>query len=247
MRKLLLGLILAAAVPAQGQVPQVNLNAQGPVIGISVNETVESRPDLALFDVGVSTTATTATEALAQNARKMDNVIGRIRAAGVADRDIQTTGINLHPQHDHSERRPGMYGQPRIVGYTASNNVRVRYRRLGEIGSLIDSLVAAGATNINGPSFTIEDPDARLREARDKAFATAEERAREYASRIGVRSVRLLSVTEGAQGRHYGESIIVTGMRSGMAPPPPPPPVSPVEPGEISTNMSLFVQYELVR
>lgn len=213
MRKLLLGLVLAAAVPVQAQIPQVNLNAQGPVIGISVNETVESRPDLALFDVGVSTTATTATEALAQNARKMENVIGRIRGAGVAARDIQTTGISLYPQHDHSERRPGAQGQPRIIGYTASNNVRVRYRRLDDVGSLIDSLVAAGANNINGPSFTIEDLDARMRQARDKALAAAEARAREYAAKVGARSVRLLSVTEGAHGRYYGESIVVTGAR----------------------------------
>lgn len=251
-RLFLAGVMLAAAVPLEAQVPQVNLNAEGPVVGISVNESVESSPDLALFDVGVSTTAPTASAAITQNAREMEKVMARIRAAGVADRDVQTTGINLHPQHNHVRPTPdGVYTPPRIVGYNATNNVRIRYRRLKEVGALLDALVAAGANNINGPSFTIEDPAARVRQARDKALVAAEQRANEYARRLGARSVRLLSVTEGAQGRRYGgNEIVVTGSSVGYGESggvPPPPPVSPVEPGQIATSVSMFVQYALER
>lgn len=247
MRKLFLFGLMVAAAPATSQVPQVNLQSQGPVVGISVSETVESAPDLAIFDVGVSTTASTATAALTENARKMENVIGRVRAAGVPARDIQTTGINLHPQHNEPVRgMAGNYAPPRIVGYNASNSVRIRYRRLSELGRLIDALVAAGATNINGPMFSIEDPEARVREARDKALASAEQRANEYARKTGARSVRLLSITEGAQGRYGGgNEIIVTGSRiggAGMAAAP-----SPIEPGQIATVSTIFVQYALER
>lgn len=254
MRKvLLLAGLLAAAAPAAAQVPQINLNAEGPVVGISVNEFVESSPDLAIFEVGVSTIAPTASAAITQNAREMERVIARIRAAGVGERDVQTTGINLHPQHARTMPTPdGVYAPPRIVGYNASNNVRIRYRRLKEVGTLLDALVAAGANSINGPTFTIEDPQARVREARDKALVAAEQRANEYARRTGARSVRLLSVTEGAQGRHYGgNEITVTGMSiSGYGESrgaPPPPPVSPIEPGQIATSVSMFVQYALER
>lgn len=252
MRKLLLLAGLLVAAPAAAQVPQVNITAEGPIVGISVNEFVESSPDLALFDVGVSTTAPTASAAIAENARQMERVMARIRTAGVAGRDVQTTGINLHPQHSRERPTPeGVYTPPRIVGYNASNNVRIRYRRMKEVGALLDTLVAAGANNINGPSFTIEDPEARVRQAREKALVTAEQRANEYARRIGARSVRLLSVTEGAQGRYYGgNDIIVTGSsvgygESGGAPPPPP--ASPIEPGQIATRVSMFVQYALER
>lgn len=251
MRKLLFAAALLTAAPAAAQVPQVNLNATGPVVGVSVNEMVESSPDLALFDVGVATTAPTASAAITENARRMENVIARIRAAGVEARDIQTTGINLHPQHSRVMPSPeGVYAPPRIVGYNASNNVRIRYRRLAEVGRLLDALVAAGANSINGPTFTIENPEARVRQARDKALAAADQRANEYARRVGARSVQLLSITEGAQGRHYGgNDIIVTGSRaygeSGGAPPPPP--VSPVEPGQIAVSVALFVQYALER
>lgn len=251
MRPLLIATALLLAAPATAQVPQTNATPEMPVVGISVTEIVESAPDLALFDVGVSSVAPTATAAIAENARKMDNVIARVRSAGVAARDVQTTGIGLYPQQSNPARQPnGTYSQPRIVGYTASNNVRVRYRRLGEVGTLIDALIAAGANNVQGPQFTIEDPAARLAQARDKALASAAERANYYAGKTGARGARLLSVTEGAQGRSYGRNFYVgleSGAMSVSAVSPPPPPMSPVEPGQIATSVSLFVQYALVR
>ena len=249
MRRLAL-LLSLATVPAAAQVPQVNIASDGPVIGVAVVEMVQSSPDLALFQVGVSTTAPTATAALTENARKMENVIARIRSAGVAARDIQTSGISVHPQHSNPMRQPnGTYSQPRIVGYNANNGVTVRYRRLGEVGALLDALVAAGANNINGPSFTIEDPAARIAEARDKAIASAQRRGEDYARKLGMRGARLLSITEGAGGRDYGNDIIVTGSRlmSVQAEMAPPPVVSPVEPGQIGTRVSMFVQYALTR
>ena len=243
-------LLLFAAAPAATQVPQVNIASDGPVVGIAVTETVQSSPDLALFQVGVSTIAPTATAALTENARKMENVIARIRSAGVAAQDIQTSGISVHPQHNNPARQPnGSYSQPRIIGYNANNGVTVRYRRLSEVGALLDALVAAGANNINGPSFTIEDPAARIVEARDKAIATAQARADDYARKLGMRGARLLSVTEGAGGRDYGNDIMVTGSRlqSFAVAESTPPPVSPVEPGQIATRVSMFVQYALTR
>lgn len=250
MRPLLIATALLLAAPAAAQVPQIDIASQGPVVGIAVTETVQSRPDLAVFQVGVSSVAATATAALTENARKMDNIIARIRSAGVAARDIQTSGISLYPQQRERERGPGgRYETPQIVGYSASNGVTVRYRKLAEVGVLIDALVAAGANNINGPSFTIEDPAARATEARDKALATAQARADAYARKLGARSARLLSVTEIAGGRDYGNDIVVTGTRmmaNSVAEAAPPPP-SPVEPGQIATRASMFVQYALER
>ena len=244
MRKLLFAALIAGAAPAAAQVPQINIDAAAPGGGIAVSETVDTWPDIAWFDDGVTATAPTATEAMTQVARQMESVIARIRAAGVANEDIQTTGINLHPQHDMRQRMEPMPGPPRIVGYNASNNVRIRYRRLGDLGRLIDALVAAGATNINGPNFAIEDPEAQLRAARDRAIASAGQKATEYARRVGARSARLLSITETGT-RQYGEAIVVTGSRIGVGMAPPPPPPSPVEPGQVTTSFSIFAQYAL--
>lgn len=239
--------LLLLSFPAAAQVPQTNATAESPVVGLSVTEFVESAPDLALFDVGVSSTATTATAAIAENARKMENIIARVRSAGVAARDVQTTGISLYPQQSNPVRLAnGTYSAQRIVGYQASNNVRVRYRRLGEVGALIDALVAAGANNVQGPQFTVEDPAARLVLARDKALVTAAERANYYAGKAGARGIRLLSVTESAQGGYYGRERGMMAQATNMSAPEAAPP-SPVEPGQVTSAVTLFVQYALVR
>ena len=97
-------------------------------------------------------------------------------------------------------------------------------------------------------TFTIDQPEVRSKEARDRALATAQARANEYAAKAGARAVRLLSITEGAQGRSYGNDIVVTASRmSTMDVAAPPPPPSPVQPGEIVTSVSMFVQYALER
>ena len=103
MRLITLAALLIAA-PAASQVPQINFPANVPVVGILVTQVVESGPDLALFDVGVSSTATTVTGAITENVRKMDNIITRIRSAGVAAREVQTTGISLYPQRSNPSR-----------------------------------------------------------------------------------------------------------------------------------------------
>ena len=88
------------------------------------------------------------------NAVQMDKVMAAIRAAGIAERDIQTSGINLNPQYKYVENQP-----PSIVGYQASNNVNVKVRDLSKLGKVLDALVANGANQINGPSFEVDKPE----------------------------------------------------------------------------------------
>ena len=80
-------------------------------------------------------------------------------------------------------------------------------RHLFEVGALIDALVAAGANNVQGPQFTIEDHAARLVQARDKALAAAAERANYYAGKAGARSARDLVAVIGAAARGGGERV----------------------------------------
>jgi len=114
---------------------------------------------------------------------------------------------------------------------------------------LLDTLTAAGATNIYGPSFGIADPAPLRAEARKRAMARGEAEATEYARNAGFSRVRLLSVQEGVSYR--SADIVVTGSRiSPMAAPPPPPPVperGSIEPGQIETGVTLTLQYRMER
>jgi len=236
------GLALIAAVPAIAQQGGSTVTAaamQGPILSFSVSEEVRSRPDQASVGAGVTTTAPTAVEAMRANAAAMDKLIAAAKARGIKAEDIQTSGISLSPQYDYSNRSDGQ--PPRFLGYQVSNTVRATTGRIDEIGPLLDALVAAGGTNIEGPWFGLKDADAQLVGARGAAIKAADAKAADYARLAGYRGAELVSISEG-----------------GFAGPQPPMPMvrlemaadakaTPVEPGRVSNTLTLNFQYRLVR
>lgn len=128
--------------------PQVNLAHAGPVVELSIFESVQSAPDQASVSAGVTATEPTATAAMRRNAEEMTKVIARIRALGIAERDIQTTGVALGAQYDYQD------GTPVFRGYQAANRVNVILRKIDDTGRALDALVEAGATDIGGPNFS---------------------------------------------------------------------------------------------
>jgi uncharacterized protein YggE len=183
----------------------------------------------------VVTRAATATAAIQQNATRMERVRAALRRAEIEDKDIQTSSINLNPEYTSVQNKP-----PVLNGYTASNQVSVRFRDIRKTGEILDALVAEGANQINGPSLTIDKPEAALDEARLKAVANGRARADLYARALGMRVVRLLSVSESG----------------GYAVPPPMPMYARVEmaaqdaktsidPGEQKVSVSVAMVFEL--
>ena len=194
MSKLLLtALALAsAAVPAAaGAQTIVAQPIAGTRLDVSATGEVSRVPDLAVISAGVVTRAATATAAISQNATRMERVVAALKRAGIADRDIQTSSINLNPDYVYAERQP-----PKLTGYQATNTVLVRFRDIRNSGKVLDALVAEGANQINGPSLTIDKPETALDEARSRAIAAGRARADLYARALGMRVVRLLVVSE---------------------------------------------------
>ena len=191
-------------------------------------------PDIVRISTGVVTQAPTASAAIAQNAERMASVRAALKRAGIADRDIQTSALNLNPdyRHDNSGRAPT------LIGYRASNEVSVRFRDIANTGRIIDALVAQGANQINGPMLSIEKPEAALDEARASALQKARARAEMYARTLGKRVGRIVSVSEaGGQFRpmpmmrESADAIQVTG--------------TSIDPGEQTLSVSLSVTFEL--
>ncbi len=197
LRPLLLALALAAALPmtshAQSPTPQAPTPATQPtLLSVSASAEASRRPDIATLSTGVVTQATDANAAMRDNAQRMDRVMAALRAAGIAERDIQTSGINLNPQYKYVDGAP-----PAITGYQASNTVNVKVRDLARLGKVLDALVAQGANQINGPSFGIDKPEEALQEARIAAVRKAQAMARTYADALGLRVLRVVSLSEG--------------------------------------------------
>ncbi len=192
MLALLMGAATLSAAPAAAQDSAALVRpVAGTRLDISATGSVSRVPDLAIISAGVVTKSTTASGAIADNAARMERVRAALKRAGIADRDIQTSSINLNPDYRYENNRP-----PVLTGYQASNNVSVKFRDIRNSGRILDALVAEGANQINGPSLTIDKPETAYDEARTKAIAVGRARAELYARSLGMRVVRLLSVSE---------------------------------------------------
>ena len=226
---------LAAAMPASAA--EVQIAAQGPVVELTVMETVKAKPDIATVGAGVTTQAQTAVEAMRLNAQAMDRVIQRIKALGIDEDDIQTVGINLGAQYDYDQAR----GRPVFRGYQASNRVSVTLRDVKRTGEVLDSLVASGATDINGPDFSLDDDTGPRAQARRAAMEKARAQATEYAQWSGYTGVRLLEVNETISMDRPMPYAQVARLESADAK------ATPVEPGLVGTVVNLTVKYEMTR
>jgi uncharacterized protein YggE len=227
----------AAAVPSAASAQQANITQTVAGTRLDVNATGEVTrvPDLAIISAGVVTKATTAGSALQQAATRMQRVRAALKAAGVEDRDIQTSNINLNPEYRYVNNQP-----PQLTGYSATNTVSVRFRDIANAGKILDALVKEGANQLNGPTLTIDKPEAALDEARAQAIAKGRARAELYARSMGMRVVRVVAVSE--SGSSY--------------PVPPPMPMyaraemaqaadSKIDPGEQKLQVNLAMTFEL--
>ena len=231
--------LAAAAIASSAQAAEVQIQSQGPVVELSVSESVDAKPDIVDIGAGVTSQASTAVEAMRINAREMNAVIDRIKALGIKDKDIQTTGINLSAQYDYDQSTSRQV----FRGYQESNRVNVTLREVPRAGEVLDALVAAGATDINGPNFSLDDDTGARAQARKAAFDKARAQAEEYARWSGFSGVRLLEINESVAAgppMPYAQSAERKMMDVSAAP-------TPVEPGLVGTMVSLTVKFEMTR
>lgn len=237
MLRFAIPLFAATVLAAPLAAAEVQIQSTGPVVELRITESVKAEPDIATVSAGVTSEAPTAVEAMRINAREMSTVIARIKALGIKEDDIQTTGINLNARYDYDRQTRKQI----FRGYSVSNRVSVILREVDETGEVLDALVAAGATDINGPSFSVDDDTAAKAQARKAAMETAEERAMEYAGWAGYTGIRLLEVSESVSVSRPAIAMRanVENMVNVQA--------TPVQPGLVSTGVTVTVKYEMTR
>ena len=221
---------------AQTTAPAYAVPADGTLL--SVSATAESRrvPDVATISTGVVTQAADANAAMRANAVQMDKVMAAIRAAGIAERDVQTSGINLNPQYRYIENQA-----PSITGYQASNTVNVKVRDLSKLGKVLDAFVASGANQVNGPSFEVDKPEQAYDEARLAALQKAQARAKTYADALGLNVRRIVSISEGGASFPRPMPMMRTMAADAVQK------ETAVSPGETALSVNIDVVFELGR
>ena len=229
--------LCAAPLIATPAFAQVQIASQGPVVALSVTETVALDPDIANLSAGVTTVEPTAVEAMRANARAMNRVIDRIESLGIDEDDIQTSGVNLSADYTYNQSTQ----EPVFRGYRVSNRVTVKVRDIDKTGAVLDALVAVGATDIGGIGWAVDDPAPAVEQARQAAFATGRARAMDYARMSGFGNIRLLEISETvSSGRPmpYQSEIIVTSAARDSS--------TPVRPGQVEAGITVNFSYEMI-
>ena len=236
MKLLLAPLLLLAAVPAFAQLSQPTVGVNGTLLNVSSSAEATRIPDVARISAGVVTQGSDSNAALRANAQQMDKVMAAVRKAGIAERDVQTSGVSLTPQYKYDDNKA-----PQIVGYQASNTVNIKVRDISKLGTVLDTLGEQGANQINGPMFSIDQPEPVYDQARMEALKKAQERAQTYAKALNLRVVRIVSIDENNNGGFQPMAVLSAAPRASKEF------TTPISPGETTLSVTLNVVFELGR
>jgi uncharacterized protein YggE len=226
---LVLGIGLTACGPST-----ITVQPQPPQRTITVTGTgmVTLTPDIAYINIGVHSQDASASAALTDNNTKSQAVIDVIKAAGVAEKDIQTTNFSIYPQQQYDNN-----GNLTGILYVVENTVYVTVRDLSKLGSLLDASVRAGANTINSISFDLADKTGALSQARSAAVAEARKQADELTGATGVSLGDVQTIS------YYDSTVPVTLQysRSDMAAAG----SIPVQAGSMQISTTVSIVYEI--
>src|SRR5690606_5056697 len=180
--------------------------------------------------------AKTAGEALEENNAAMAQVIEAVKLLGIADRDVQTSGLQIMPRYNFTNRPDGSQ-QSELVAYQVTNTLAVRVRDVARTGEILDKAVSLGVNQGGNIVFTNDDPSATVTEARKKAVADATDKARTLAEAAGVELGRVVEISDQSFGVQPVSLQAKSFDRAAAA--------VPVEAGENSYRVQVNMTFEL--
>lgn len=195
-------------------------DAQGLTV-VGVGE-ADAAPDVARVSVGVETRALSVGEAVAESNRRMESLLETLKAAGIADKDLQTRNYSIRyeePRERPPEPLPRLEAEPpagaggdKGAGPSASasaqrpaepkgrfvvnNMAQATVRDLDRLGEVLQAATEHGANEVWGISFDIDEPEPLRKKARQLAMQDARAKAEALAALAGVTLGRPVSIRE---------------------------------------------------
>lgn len=199
-------------------------------------------PDMAVLDLTVTREADTAQAALKAGSAAMAEVLAAMKKAGLAERDLQTSGFSIQPRYSRpTSRSASETDVPRIVGYTVRNALSVKVRDIDEVGIILDKSVSLGVNEGGNINFTNDDPSATVTEARIQAMKDAASKATTLAEAAGVKVGKILEISEQS---YYPRPVAASMMRMSAADSYTSEAV-PIAAGENTYNVTVNVSYAI--
>lgn len=185
------------------------------IISVSGTGEVLTVPDTGSFSFSVVEEGKTVGEAQDKATKKINAIIDAIKAMDVAEKDIKTIGYNSYPKYEYLQNYSCTNGycppgKQNLTGYEVNQTISVKVRKTADAGAILTKVGDSGATNISGLDFIVDDTDAVMAEARDKAIQDAKEKAKILSKSLGVKLVKIVSFNE------YGNQPYPIMYASGM-------------------------------
>jgi uncharacterized protein len=249
-KKLAISMVLAFALLTIGVAGCSGVNA-AETTGVNPNQIIVSQqdagiwvngtgkltvtPDIAELNLGVGFQAATVAEVQSQAAKAMSDVMAVLKSQGIADKDIATSYYNISPVYNYDK------STETLSGYRVSNTVQVKIRKIADTGKIIDAVTASAgdATQINGVSFSVDQPEKYNEQMRSLAMADAAAKAKQLAS---LGQVELGKITYVAENSSSGTPIVIkapgASVDSAGA-------TTPISPGETELQLTVQVVYAI--
>nr|WP_208856466.1 SIMPL domain-containing protein [Rhizobium mesoamericanum] len=210
-------------------------------ISVSGEGQASVAPDMAVLNLSVVKQAKTAREALDENNKAMSDVLAALKKAGIAERDLQTSGFSVQPQFNFPQSNDGQQQPPQLVGYQVSNSLSVRVRDLSKLGAILDEAVTLGVNQGGDIQFTNDKPQAAMEEARKNAVADAIKKAKTLAAAADVKIGRVIEISE-TSPRPQPVPVLRAAMMKEAADS-----AVPIQGGETSYNVTVNVTFSIAQ
>ena len=234
---ILIGIFLIALIISTGLDIRSKLQESENTITVSDTGTIYAKPDLVLTTFSVITEADTVSEALSENAEKMNAVIAFAKGEGVEEKDLKTTNFNIYPRYEwHESTKLSPQGERVLVGYEVRQSLQVKIRDLEKTAQIIEGAAEAGSNQIGDLQFTIDNQDELKKEARDLAIEKAKAKAEELAKQLGVNLVGISNFSESSGTVRFYSMDEAAGKGGGGL---------DIEAGENKIEVTVNITYEI--
>lgn len=194
---------------------------------------VSGANNIAVTTIGYSTTDKDVAKAQQDNKKVMDGVMADLKVLGVADSDLETD-YTIYPDYNYTTGKGQVF-----LGYKVTDTVKIKIRDLKKISDVLSLAGKYGANQVNGLTFTIDDPQGLQAQARDKAVADARQKAKALAQSLGVSLQGVISYNE-AGADQPPAPMMYKAMNAGMGGGP------IVASGSNDVTMNVTITYKIV-
>jgi uncharacterized protein len=225
----------------RGNQPANTISVQGTGYVMAVS-------DIATLNINLSKDGTTTKEAESLLNQSISKTLIYLKTQKIDDKDIKSEYGGLNPKYSYEQTPcvlqsyPCPTRDPKIIGYTATQSITVKIRAVDTASDVRTGLANIGVTDINGPTFSIDNEDNLKDQARSIAITDAKNKAEVLAKELGVKLGEIISFSEGGNGSYpmmYESKAMMSDRASGAAPVP----VLPKGENKITSNVS--ITYEI--